>query len=219
MSYDVADLKIVILGSSLVGKTTLITRIVEGQFVDPETTIGASTLLKKYQGMYDSEYTFAIWDTAGQERFDSLAPAYCRGAGCALIVYSLIDRNSFSRLDHYIKMLENANVDRFVILVGTKLDLVQENSKLRKVSLEEGEKKAHQLKAQFFEVSSKTGENVNSIWTTIGKFYERSLIDRGKKLEIDEIENPKNKPKNVDHIKIVDVSLTSKKPQKGCCKN
>ncbi|KAJ5075732.1 ras-related protein rab-24 [Anaeramoeba ignava] len=197
------DLKIILLGSSKVGKTTLVNRLTQGTFENPEQTTGATFSKKKYQGELQ-EYTFSIWDTAGEERFDSLSSFYCRNSGCELILYDITDRNSFTNLDRFFDKLQYTNEDSFVILIGTKLDLIEETSKLRKVTLEEGKKKANDKNSYFFEISSKTGHNIQELWETVGDLFEKN----SQKNEI------KHRQDN-NHFQI--NSFTNNQKKKNCC--
>jgi len=88
-------LKIVILGDSGVGKTSLMERYVNERFVQQyKATIGADFLSKEI-AIDDKLVNMAIWDTAGQERYQSLGPAFYRGADACLLVYDVTDLKSF----------------------------------------------------------------------------------------------------------------------------
>ncbi len=86
--------KIVLLGDTSVGKSSIATQYVRGSFNNyEEPTIGAAFMCKNQDLMIDEKVVsckFEIWDTAGQERYKSLAPMYYRGAHVALIVYDTL---------------------------------------------------------------------------------------------------------------------------------
>ena len=85
--------KIVLLGDTAVGKTSLCARLVNGTFDNfSEPTIGAAFLTKTVQNG-DITHRLEIWDTAGQERYRALAPMYYRGATAALVVYDVTNKN------------------------------------------------------------------------------------------------------------------------------
>merc|ERR1712137_20550 len=89
--------KLVLLGESAVGKSSLVLRFVKGQFLDfQESTIGAAFLTQTVC-LNDTTVKFEIWDTAGQERYHSLAPMYYRGAQAAIVVYDITNADSFDR--------------------------------------------------------------------------------------------------------------------------
>ena len=85
----VFQFKLVLLGDSAVGKSSLVLRFVRGQFFEyQESTIGAAFLTQTV-ALNDTTVKFEIWDTAGQERYHSLAPMYYRGAAAAIVVYDI----------------------------------------------------------------------------------------------------------------------------------
>merc|ERR1719238_1001480 len=92
------DLKIVFLGASGVGKTSIVYRYINEVFEPTRSTIGAAFSLK-----YWKDFKFGVWDTAGQEKYDSLSSFYCRGAGAAVLVYDVGDLGSFEALPKYIE--------------------------------------------------------------------------------------------------------------------
>lgn len=89
--------KLVLLGESSVGKSSLVLRFVKGQFHEfQESTIGAAFLTQTVQ-IDDTTVKFEIWDTAGQERYHSLAPMYYRGAQAAIVVYDISNKETFHK--------------------------------------------------------------------------------------------------------------------------
>ena len=88
----VFQFKLVLLGDSAVGKSSLVLRFVRGQFFEyQESTIGAAFLTQTV-ALNDTTVKFEIWDTAGQERYHSLAPMYYRGAAAAIVVFDITNR-------------------------------------------------------------------------------------------------------------------------------
>lgn len=103
-------IKVVILGNSGVGKTSLMQQYVSKKFSrEYKATIGADFLTKEIQ-VDDKLVTLQIWDTAGQERFQSLGVAFYRGADCCVLVYDVNDAKTFDDLDNWR--------DEFLIQVG-----------------------------------------------------------------------------------------------------
>ena len=91
--------KVVILGDTSVGKSSIGLRYVMGHFYEnQETTIGAAFLTQTVH-LKGNTHKLEIWDTAGQERFNNLAPMYYRGAAAAIIVFDITSRETFSRAD------------------------------------------------------------------------------------------------------------------------
>jgi len=156
--------KIVVVGDGGVGKSTMIQRLITGQFVPMKITIG--TDLASFP-IYINEYSIRlqIWDFAGEKRFRFFLPNYARGALGCLLCYDITRYTSFQNLqDWYTIVKENAN-DPIFILVGGKKDL-EENR--RTVSYEEAIRfqKEYDL-PHFFETSSKSGLNNQHIFKTL----------------------------------------------------
>uniref|UniRef100_A0A1A8PWQ3 RAB5C, member RAS oncogene family n=2 Tax=Nothobranchius rachovii TaxID=451742 RepID=A0A1A8PWQ3_9TELE len=92
----ICQFKLVLLGESAVGKSSLVLRFVKGQFHEfQESTIGAAFLTQTVC-LDDTTVKFEIWDTAGQERYHSLAPMYYRGAQAAIVVYDITNKASIT---------------------------------------------------------------------------------------------------------------------------
>ncbi|CAD6192242.1 unnamed protein product [Caenorhabditis auriculariae] len=144
--------KVVVLGDSGVGKTSIIYRQKYGtNFAPVNATIGASFV------SFDMEHEkerlqLQVWDTAGQERFRCMVPMYMRNAAAALIIYDVTCRNSFEGVGRWVKELERCcgTDEARIVLIGNKTDLVEK----RVVSEAEGLAKAARFNAKFFEVSS-----------------------------------------------------------------
>merc|ERR1712023_221338 len=101
----VGQFKLVLLGDSAVGKSSLVLRFVRGQFFEyQESTIGAAFMTQTL-ALDDTTVKFEIWDTAGQERYHSLAPMYYRGAQAAVVVYDVTSQDSFERAQRWISEL------------------------------------------------------------------------------------------------------------------
>ena len=101
------EVKVVLLGDTGVGKSSLVLRFVTNTWkIDTSSTIGASFLSKMI--IVDGHpIKFQIWDTAGQEKYRSLAPMYYRGAGAAIIVYDIMRRESYECLQSWVEELRN----------------------------------------------------------------------------------------------------------------
>ena len=158
INYSIISLrqKIIFVGDSGVGKTTLINRINNEEFKDlNESSVGIDYYSKniKFGG---EELTLQIWDTAGQEKYRGLIPTYARNAVLAFIIYDISSKKSFENLTEWINYL-NSIEKMPMIICGNKIDLVDD----RQVKKEEGEKFAKKNNLVFFEVSAKTNENMN----------------------------------------------------------
>ncbi|KAF9531821.1 GTP-binding protein RAB5 [Crepidotus variabilis] len=159
--------KLVLLGESAVGKSSLVLRFVKDQFDDyRESTIGAAFLTQTVTLDDQTTVKFEIWDTAGQERYKSLAPMYYRNANCAVVVYDITQSASLEKARTWIRELQRqADPSIVIALCGNKLDLAAR----RQVSQEEAKKYAEEEGLMWTETSAKTGEGVTEIFTEIAK--------------------------------------------------
>lgn len=162
----ICQFKLVLLGESAVGKSSLVLRFVKGQFHEfQESTIGAAFLTQTVV-LDDTTVKFEIWDTAGQERYHSLAPMYYRGAQAAIIVYDVTNPESFVRAKTWIKELQRQASPNIVLaLVGNKADL----RTTQVVMYEEAQSYAEENGLLFMETSAKTAMNVNELFLAIAK--------------------------------------------------
>lgn len=156
--YDIlTTLKILIIGESGVGKSSLLLRFTEDTF-DPEqtATIGVDFKVKCIT-VDGNKAKLAIWDTAGQERFRTLTPSYYRGAQGCILVYDVANRATFTKLDNWLNELETYSTKNDIVkmLVGNKID-----KEKREVSRDEGLRFARKYRMLFIEASAKTREGV-----------------------------------------------------------
>ncbi|XP_030332885.1 ras-related protein Rab-5A isoform X5 [Strigops habroptila] len=167
----ICQFKLVLLGESAVGKSSLVLRFVKGQFHEfQESTIGAppsffvAAFLTQTVCLDDTTVKFEIWDTAGQERYHSLAPMYYRGAQAAIVVYDITNEESFARAKNWVKELQRQASPNIVIaLAGNKADLANK----RAVDFQEAQAYADDNSLLFMETSAKTSMNVNEIFMAI----------------------------------------------------
>lgn len=154
------EAKVVLLGTTMVGKTSIVTRVTSGEF-DPsiKPTIGACYASKTFT-VDDKTVKLQIWDTAGQERFKTLVPMYYRGSKVAIIVFSVIDEQSLSEVSFWANGVKaGASPPPAIFVVGNKIDLQNE----RKVTTEQGQEVAKQFGAEYFEISATTGANLDEM--------------------------------------------------------
>ncbi|WWC86763.1 uncharacterized protein L201_001642 [Kwoniella dendrophila CBS 6074] len=157
--------KLVLLGESAVGKSSLVLRFVRNEFSDfRESTIAA--FLTQTVALDDStSIKFEIWDTAGQERYKSLAPIYFRNSNAAVIVYD-ITQASFEKAKSWVRELQRqADPSIVIMLVGNKSDLEAQ----RKTPKEMGERFAQEEGLLFAEASAKSGDGVEELFMEIAK--------------------------------------------------
>ncbi|XP_051894561.1 ras-related protein Rab-18-like [Pristis pectinata] len=152
-----ATLKILLIGESGVGKSSLLLRFTDGTF-DSEigSTIGVDFKVKamRFDG---NNVKLAIWDTAGQERFRTLTPSYYRGAQGVILVYDVTRRETFVRLENWLNELDTYSTKHGIVkmLVGNKIDKVK-----HEVERNEGLRFARKHSMLFIEASAKTCDGV-----------------------------------------------------------
>lgn len=176
-----AQFKIVLLGESAVGKSSVVQRFVKDAFSDQrESTIGAAFLTHTInigpstvsEGVAAGQalpappsqnvaVKFEIWDTAGQERYRALASMYYRNAQGALVVYDVSSPASLEQARYWTRELERHAPQQIVVaLVGNKMDLVEEEPETDAAARE----LAEEYGLIWFKTSAKTGENVQGVF-------------------------------------------------------
>jgi len=163
-------LKVIILGDSGVGKTSLMNQYVNRKFSNQyKATIGADFLTKDIM-IEDRLVTMQIWDTAGQERFQSLGVAFYRGADCCVLVYDVTNPNSFKSLDSWrdeflIQASPREPASFPFVVLGNKVDLDN-----RAVSTKRAQTWCQSKNdIPYFEVSAKEAINVEQAFQTIAR--------------------------------------------------
>ncbi|KAI8066252.1 ras family-domain-containing protein [Gilbertella persicaria] len=164
MTTQIPSVKLVLLGESSVGKSSIVTRYATDSFTEGrEATIGAA-FLARICSTTDRKVKFEIWDTAGQERFHCLAPMYYRNALAAMVVFDITKHSSFERAKQWVKELQRQASPHLVIaLVGNKTDLDQE----RVVSEQEADAYAKDTQLLYVETSARLGTNIDHVFAEI----------------------------------------------------
>jgi len=163
-------LKVIILGDSGVGKTSLMNQYVNHKFSNQyKSTIGADFLTKEVL-VEDRLVTMQIWDTAGQERFQSLGVAFYRGADCCVLVYDVTSPNSFKSLDswrdEYLIQASPRSPENFpFVVIGNKIDLDN-----RAITTKRGQGWClSKNNIPYFETSAKEAINVEQAFQAVAK--------------------------------------------------
>lgn len=158
------SLKILLVGDSSVGKTTLLLKYVEGQFSESHiTTIGVEYKDKEII-INNRKVNLQIWDTSGQERYRSITKNFYRNADGILFIFDVTNEDSFNHLKDWLTNSEECEKEFKKIIVGNKIDL--ENRLIKKERMEHYAEKEN---IKCFETSAKDGTNVDVIFQKIGE--------------------------------------------------
>ncbi|XP_055302228.1 ras-related protein Rab-18A [Sitodiplosis mosellana] len=165
-------LKILIIGESNVGKSSLLLRFTDDEF-DPDQSLTIGVDFKtKIINVDDNYVKLACWDTAGQERFRTLTPSYYRDAQGAILVYDISKAGTFQKLESWLNELEiyGTKPNMIKMVVGNKLDQTH-----REVSRDEGIRFAKKHRTLFLETSAKTNEGVKETFEEV----VRKILETG----------------------------------------
>ena len=182
------QVKVCILGSSGVGKSSLLKRFITNEFEEHEqTTLGAAFQDKnmEYKG---TMYKFQIWDTAGQEKYAPLAQMYYRDARVAILVYDITSRDSFNTLkEWHTELLDKGPKDLITVVVGNKCDLEDQEE----VDSETARTFAKSISAIFRQTSAKENKGITELFMKICEQLDKKeaetvktpAVPKGKTLE------------------------------------
>jgi len=198
-------LKVIILGYSGTGKTSLMNQYVNKKFSNQyKATIGADFLTKEVM-VEDRLVTMQIWDTAGQERFQSLGVAFYRGADCCVLVFDVNVAKTFENLDswrdEFLIQAGPRDPDNFpFVVLGNKIDLENQRVVSQNRALAWCQSKGN---IPYFETSAKEAINVEQAFQTIAKNALRQDPDEDNNFPLP------------DGIQI--GAPSEKQEDKGCC--
>lgn len=178
-------IKLVMLGTSTVGKTSIVNRVVRDRFnIHEHYTIGAA-----YNQLQLPKQNVEIWDTAGQERYLSLAPMYYRKANIVLLVYDLSNSSSVERLSYYLDMIYEHGTQPHCIIVGNKYDLVNDpENTLYYRTKSRIEALYSSCKLDFISVSAKSGYNIGTLKLKIQELAD--LVTDEFTMDISDVDTP-----------------------------
>jgi Ras-related protein Rab-1A len=196
--------KVLLLGNSNVGKSSLFLRFVDDIWNDTFVpTIGVDFKIKTFD-IDEKKIKMQIWDTAGQERFKNITASYYRGGNGVLVVYDITDRDSFENLNSWLIEIEkNANKNVYKLLIGNKSDLEDK----RKVTYQEGKDFATSNGMQFIETSAKTDSKVKDAFELLTQEIIKASLTKDKSIE---------KKERTVHLSDNAAEISTKQ-KKACC--
>ncbi|KAJ3427398.1 ras-related protein rab-24 [Anaeramoeba flamelloides] len=201
MTQQSVDFKILLLGNSFVGKSSIFNRYINGRFDgSTKATIGVSFAIKSIK-VNEKKIQMGVWDTAGQEKFESITKMYYRNAKAAILCYDLTVKASFDKIQYWIDEIRNNESNCLVYLTGTKVDLVTDEN-IERVPKETIENYAKKLEVKTFETSAKNNIGIDELFMEIAKDYLENIVvnnssdsetlkDINPDYEIDEFDVPK----------------------------
>lgn len=160
-------LKIIILGDSGVGKTSLMNQYVAKKFDSRyKATIGADFSTKDIVDPQTNDtVTLQLWDTAGQERFQSLGSAFYRGADACVLVFDITSQESFAHLTSWMEEFAIQAGKKPYVLIGNKSDL----DARRQVTGKTAKQWAMDEGVEYFETSAKDNNGVEAAFQKIAE--------------------------------------------------
>ena len=158
-------LKVMVLGESMVGKTSLITRYTNEKFGGRYLCTVGIDFQKKKLLISNKKIVLQIWDTAGQERFRNVTKNYFHASQGFVLAYDINNKDSFEKMQYWVEEIQsNADEKIKCILVGTKCDLDS-----REVQFDEGDELAEKFGFKFFETSAKDNINIKETFEALVK--------------------------------------------------
>jgi len=188
-----------IFGEGRVGKTCIVKRFIDNQFDENEETSSNADKLEKLIEIEKNVINLEIYDLPGQESFHNFAKNYIKGLNGVILVYEIVTKDTFDKIDFWFKqMKENLEENTPILLLGNKCDLTDK----RVVSKEMGEKLANEKNMIFCECSAKNGTNI-----------ENSIIELAKRI-LKEHQSKKEPKKNKEE-KVQETKNNKKENKKG----
>jgi len=158
-----AQLKLVLLGDKDVGKTNIFKRYIYDNILRTDMVLGAYFALIKVK-IKKRVYKVSIWDTAGEEKFNAITKIFTRGANCAVLCFDLTDRKTFSSIKKYAEILDK---NCALIILGNKLELIENGEKERQVTVDQIKDIAKKFGALYSEVSAVTGAGIEAAFEDV----------------------------------------------------
>ena len=189
--------KILTLGESEVGKTSILRRFVENKFLKNHlATIGIDYRTKIIK-VYGRDIRLKIWDTAGQERYHNITNHIFKGADGIVLIFDVTQESSFIKINDWIEQIKSniSQEEICLILLGNKCDIEE-----RMVSKEKGKEMADSLNVDYYETSALNGTGINEAFEALSKLIVKKkaiLNGEGRTFSL--------------------ATENSKKTKKGCC--
>ena len=209
---DMESLKIVLIGESGVGKTSIISQFIDQIFQDDQqSTIGGTFSTKTIKCSNGKTLKFEIWDTAGQEKYRSVTKMFYKDADVAILVYDITNKYTFEELQKYWvqQVKDSSPKDIILAIIANKSDLIEKEQVDEAVA----RNYANEINALFALISAKNNFGVDDLFIEIAKKYS-GAESANRVEENDEIEEYRKIRK--ESVKITKESQNKIK-RIGCC--
>jgi len=185
-------IKIIVVGSMAVGKTCLITHYQTGKFLSEIPSTCGSSFVQKKKIINGIKYTLNLWDTAGQEKYNSLTKMFTKNANIIILVYSIVDKQSFLDLGKWLKLVKDINgEDGYIIGIAANKSDLYKNSV---VSDSQGQEYARKIKAIWRSTSAKEEDRgINNLIDELVQIYIKMDKDNNNPQGLKLNNNKKNK--------------------------
>ena len=171
------NIKLIILGDSGVGKSSIIQRYYSNSFNENLQMTLKANFLEKAMIINNQKINLELWDTAGQEKYRSLTQIFVKNSKIIIFAYSVTSLKSFESLNFWYEFVQKEIRQNTIRgLAGNKTDLIFENNYEEEVSEEKGKEFADKIGAFFALVSAK--ESSKEIISLINELIYNYLDNR-----------------------------------------
>ena len=198
--------KILFLGDSEVGKTSILVRYAEGKFESNGLPTLGVDLIYKYIKIDNKSIRLDLWDTAGEERFRNIASNHYKGANGIIFVFDITKYETFKKLRSWIEdVKENVSPDSQMAIAGNKSDL-EDRRQVEKEMVDDFCKQ-HNLK--YFEISAKSGNGINEVFD----YLIKQLLSNNKLVSAPSV---KEDPISRNNSVVLSSSIPKEKIKHNC---
>ena len=164
--------KVVMIGNTGVGKTTIVNKIYDGSFLENHVPTTGSQYVTIPSEVDGHAINLELWDTAGQEAYRGLVSFYARDSKGAFLVCDVSRQDSFQSLKHWIDFLKDSAPDAKIYLFANKVDLDD-----RVITTQQIEQFAEDQCIDWLEGSAKTGQGINDLISNMSSLLYETFGD------------------------------------------